>query len=104
MGVGGLGFDDFCLLTPFEFQAVVDAVSNHDDNQQRGAWERARIIACMSLAPWSKSRVRPEAVLPLPWDKKKKIAKRENCNPPRVETKEEAKKRLEELSKRVQLE
>lgn len=38
MGVGGLRFHDFCLLTPFELQAVVDAVADHDDNQQRGAY------------------------------------------------------------------
>lgn len=102
LGVGGLRFDDFCLLTPFEFQAVVDAVSTHDDNQQRGAWERARIIGCMSLTPWSKSGVRPESVLPLPWDGER----RENTpeKPPRVETKEEAKKRLDELLKHVKLE
>lgn len=99
MGVGGLRFHDFCLLTPFELQAVVDAVADHDDNQQRGAWERARIIGCMSLSPWAKGGVRPEAVMPLPWDGKG--TDRYANKPPRVETKEQARENLDKLLKRV---
>lgn len=100
LGVGGLRFDDFCLLTPFEFQAVVNTVAEHDDNQQRGAWERARIIGCMSLSPWSKGAVTPENVLPLPWDReKRKHAESETPIP--TETKEEAKENLDKLLKRI---
>lgn len=99
LGVGGLRFDDFCLLTPFEFRAIVNAVADHDDNQQRGAWERARIIGCMSLLPWSKGGVRPEAVLPLPWDNDRAAAS--HAKPSRAETREEAKANLGKLLKRI---
>lgn len=104
LGVGRLRFEDFCLLTPFEFQKVVDAISQHDDNAERGAWERARIIGCLSLAPWSKGGVKPESVLPLPWDKKDSALKGTAQNHGHVETKEEAKENLEKLLKRVKLE
>lgn len=100
MGVGGLRFDDFCRLTPFEFQKVVDAVSEHDDNAERGAWERVRIVGCLALAPWSKGGVKPESVLPLPWDKKDGVLKSTAQNQGHMETKEEAKKNLEKLLRR----
>lgn len=104
LGVGGLRFDDFCLLTPFEFQAVVDAVATHDDNRERGAWERARIVGCMSLSPWSKGGVKPKTVLPLPWDgekRKRKVNDSQLSQLQREETKEEAKENLGKLLNRI---
>ena len=104
LGVGRLRFEDFCLLTPFEFQKVVDAISLHDDNQERGAWERARIIGCLNLAPWSKGGVKQEGERPWRRAKKDSALKGTAQNHGHVETKEEAKENLEKLLKRVKLE
>lgn len=42
--------------------------------QERGEWERMRILASFVIAPYSKkgSNINPEKLLPLPWDKEAK--------------------------------
>lgn len=79
----------------------MDAVATHDDNRERGAWERARIVGCMSLSPWSKGGVKPKTVLPLPWDGEKRERGVSDCQPLREETKEEAKANLGKLLNRI---
>ena len=70
----GLGFEDFCLCTPIEFQAIMDAFGEMEDARRRDMWERMRILAAISVSPFSKSRVRPENIIRLPWDNERKQA------------------------------
>lgn len=68
LGVGGLSFDDFCLLTPDEFQAVLDAYSEAEERHSHDMWECMRILAAISVSPFSKSRVDPKNLLKFPWE------------------------------------
>lgn len=68
LGVCGLSLQDFCLLTPIEFEAVAQAWRDRDEWLRREAWERARTSATICVSPWSKHSLQPRQVLPLPWD------------------------------------
>lgn len=68
MGVGGLSFDDFSLLTPFEFQAVLEAYSKEEERRSRDMWECMRVLAAIDVSPYSKRSVLPKKLLRLPWD------------------------------------
>lgn len=72
MGVCGMSFNDFILLTPFEFQAVIDARTRHDEQLRRDIWESARMQAAISVSPFSRRPVSPARIMPLPWDKSEK--------------------------------
>lgn len=89
----GLTFDDFCLLTPFEFGEVVEAVQEREHERQREAWEQLRVLGTLSVSPWAKGNLKPQEVLPLPWDKKEVQTRV-------VEDKETEKKRFEALMAR----
>lgn len=90
LGVCGLSFEDFGLLTPSEFQAIAAARHRYDDDREREAWERARIVGVMS--------VDPKRVLPLPWDQRQEA--RPEPTEQRPATKEEAQRAFEALMKR----
>ena len=95
LGVCGLSFEDFGLLTPSEFQAIAAARHRYDDDREREAWERARIVGVMSVSPWSGKSVDPKRVLPLPWDQRQ-----EERPEQKVATKEEAQRAFEALMRR----
>lgn len=71
MAVGciGMSVDDFCELTPDEFTAIHSKWEEREDNLLRGSWERMRLLAAVSVSPYSKKSVTPTALIPLPWDK-----------------------------------
>ena len=98
MGVCGLSFEDFGLLTPSEFRAISEARHRYDDYREREAWERARIVGVMSVSPWSGKSVDPKRVLPLPWDQRQEA----RPEPPEQKpaTKEEARRAFEALMRR----
>lgn len=41
------------------------------ESTERNAWERTRISAAITLQPWSKKALKPQSLIPLPWDKKR---------------------------------
>ena len=61
---------DFCLCTVDEFEAICSAWQKHSEHDERDRWERTRIQAAICIQPHVKNRIRPEKLLPLPWDKK----------------------------------
>lgn len=63
-----LTFEDFCLLTPFEFSEVVSAVHEQEELHQRETWEQLRVLGTLTVSPWAKGSLKPRDVLPLPWD------------------------------------
>lgn len=60
----GLSLADFCALTPAEFAAVAAA----HERQERGAWERARMICGCALQPYAEAHFDIRKALPYPWD------------------------------------
>lgn len=95
MGVCGLGFNDFCLLTPFEFQAVLDARSKADERRSRDLWECMRVLAAVDVSPFSKGNVSPRKLMKFPWDDEGKAQIRKPVS------KEEDKARFMSLMKRI---
>lgn len=72
----GMGVGDFEGMDTDEFLACCRAFDRHVEASARGAWERARIVGVLAISPYSKHSLRPERVLPLPWDKGKRPAAR----------------------------
>ena len=92
-----MSYDDFCLLTPFEFSAVSRARQEQEERRVRDGWERARTGGTLCVSPWSKGRLEPSKVLPLPWDGKSEATPQEHP----VASKEEARAAFEALMKRI---
>lgn len=68
MGAVGMSYNDFCRLRPFEFKAIAEQYNKARDLEQRGAWERTRIIVCSYFQSKTRKRVDPKTAMPLPWD------------------------------------
>lgn len=68
--------ESFCRLTPWEFEAAYEAAARAADEAERAAWERARSMAAIVVAPHCKRPPRPKELLPLPWDKPEAAAPR----------------------------
>ena len=98
LGVVGLRLNDFCHLTPNEWQAVAEAHTTHAENHLHDEWERMRLLATISIQPHVKNKVTPTRLLPLPWDS---IAQQphETALAPQL-SKEEARARFVALVKR----
>lgn len=88
----GLRLNDFCHLTPNEWQAVAHAHTTHDEQAMHDDWERMRLLATISIQPHVKNKVTPNRLLPLPWDS---IAQQPNETAPAPQlSKEEARARF----------
>lgn len=71
LGCMGMRLDDWCRLDVDDFNSAAKAWSEMRDGGERGQWERMRILASIVIQPHVKGRMKPERLLPLPWDKKK---------------------------------
>ncbi len=87
-----MSLDDFVRLTPDEFEAVAAKISEREDERRRDGWEQARIVAKIAVSPYLEQDMSLEQFMPLPWDEKKKV---------KILSKEEDRKRMEEIVKRV---
>lgn len=59
---------DFSMLTPDEFQSVMDAHTKAEEERSRERWECMRILAAVCVSPYSKRGVDPKKIVRLPWD------------------------------------
>lgn len=96
LGCIGLSFDDFCSLYAPEFTAICKAWRQQQEAEQQDAWERMRMHAAITIQPHTKSKLTPQKLLPLPWDKKK----HKQANAPKL-TKEQQRARYEDLLHRL---
>lgn len=71
VGVVGITPHDFRTMTPPEFKAVADARHQRDESAERGAWERMRTLAALTVQPHVSKKITPRTLVPLPWDKNK---------------------------------
>ena len=95
LGCIRMQLDDFCALTPEEFEAVSHAYGEQREAELHGDWERMRMLAAITIQPHVKGRMTPERLLPFPWEKP---IHKENT---RKLTADESKKRFEELVNRT---
>lgn len=70
-------------MTPAEVGAVCKAFHDAEDQRDRGAWERSRIMAYSNVSPYfgKGKKMKPQQFLPLPWDKediRKRAGKHDN--------------------------
>lgn len=92
VGVIHLSYDDFCRLSPLEFGSIYEAWKERTESGDRAEWERMRMLATITIQPHVKGRMRPEKLLPFPWEKPK-VVKGKHL------TLEERKKIMEKLAK-----
>lgn len=88
-------FDDFCKLTPTEFEGVYKVYVGQREAQYKDDWTRMRMLATIVIQPHVKKRITPQALMPFPWEKR---------NDTREETKpltaEECRKRFERVKEK----
>lgn len=91
IAVGNIGmpYNDFCAITPEEFNHIYRAYSEERTAQYQDSWERMRMLAAILLQPHVKGDVTLQKILFFPWEKKKTKKKTS------VISKEEAKRRFE---------
>lgn len=91
LGCIRLSYDDFCRLSPDEFNSVCRVYVDQEQAQYKDNWERMRMLACITIQPHIKNKLTPQKLLPLSWDKKKPKIKAEHVSP------EEAKRKRKEI-------
>ncbi|RRC99048.1 hypothetical protein EII32_08425 [Prevotella sp. OH937_COT-195] len=98
LGCIHLSYDDFCRLTPIEFEHIYKEFRNRQDAAYKDEWERMRMLAAIVIQPHLKKKVTPQKLLPLPWESttKKQRGKAQQL------TAAESLKRFEELAKRTE--
>lgn len=67
-----MSYDDFCLCTFDEFEAICEAWRGMAEGRNRAAWERTRISAAISIQPHVRKRITARQLLPLPWDNQRR--------------------------------
>ena len=70
MGCIGMSLDDFCRCTPLEFEAIAAEYNNREQHYHQTGWEQTRFLALASLQPHTTHTLRPNDIMPLPWDYK----------------------------------
>lgn len=94
LGCIKLSYDDFCRLTREEFHEIYRAYNEQREADYRDDWQRMRMLATISVQPHTKKKITPQQLLPFTWEKQQKKKQP-------ILTKEEDKKRLENLLKRI---
>lgn len=94
LGCIGMSRGDFERCTPFEFHEAWRLWAEHEQDMEKGRWERVRILAAFAVQPYSKKSVKPKELLPLPWDSEAREEAKEEMS------KEEFNRRYAEARKR----
>lgn len=68
LGCLGLSLADFSALTPSEFGECCRAWHEERESRQKDDWERMRLLATITIQPHVKGKLKPQQLLPLPWD------------------------------------
>lgn len=94
-----MSYDDFCRLTPAEFNDVIEAYNSRQEESERAEWERMRLAVTIIIQPHVKKRMRPQELIPFPWDNETlpKAPGRDKGRPERL-TREEQYKRMKHLT------
>lgn len=68
LGCLGLSLADFSALSPSEFGECCRAWREERESRLRDDWERMRLLATITIQPHVKGKLKPQQLLPLPWD------------------------------------
>lgn len=91
-----MSIDDFCGCTEDEFGCIYKSWRELYDSAYKDDWSRMRMLATIVIQPHVKSKITPQKLLPLPWEKiKPRIPKSDNL------TADESKQRFESVLKRI---
>ena len=99
IAVGNIGmpYNDFCAITPEEFNHIYRAYSEERTAQYQDSWERMRMFATIIIQPYAKKGLTPQKLLSFPWEKKNP----ENTKGAPEASKEDALKRFEKVLGKV---
>ncbi len=99
IAVGNIGmpYNDFCAITPEEFNHIYRAYSEERTAQYQDSWERMRMLATIIILPYAKNGLTPQKLLSFPWEKKKP----ESTKAAPAVSKEDALKRFEKVLGKV---
>ncbi len=97
IAIGNIGMlmGEFLDMDFEVFRFVYKAWAEQEETRERSAWERTRVLATLCVQPYSKRRLSPKDVIPLPWDKEQRKPTSKPVG------KEEAKRRMMALLKRI---
>ena len=100
IAVGNIGmpYNDFCAITPEEFNNIYRAYSEERTAQYQDSWERMRMLATIIIQPYAKKGLTSQKLLSFPWEKKKP----EHTKAAPAVSKEDALKRFEEVLGKVE--
>lgn len=72
LGCMGMSIKDFSQCTPSEFYESWQAYNEREERNERGEWERMRMVCLCSLQPYSKRGLTARDVMTFPWEKEEK--------------------------------
>lgn len=64
-------YNDFCAITPEEFNHIYRTYSEERTAQYQDSLERMRMLATIIIQPYVKKGLTPQKLLSFPWEKKK---------------------------------
>lgn len=82
LGVVGMRLDDFMRLTLKEADAVCHSYHETEEQRDRGAWERMRMLAAISIQPHVKKKISPKSLIQFPWENVRKAEVERPQEPP----------------------
>jgi hypothetical protein len=71
----GLSDEDLYDLTPRSFNNKLIGFNKKNEQLSQNHWEQTRLIVHGTIAPHSKHKVKPQELMPFPWDSKNKVKK-----------------------------
>lgn len=71
LGVLGLSLEDFCCLTPEEYNETARQWQQLRDLGERGDWERVRMMCLCMLQPYAKGELKARDVMVFPWEEER---------------------------------
>lgn len=66
-----MGVEEWCGLTPTEWEAICAAYNEKRTADYENEWERMRMLATITIQPHVKGKLTPAKLLPYPWDNRK---------------------------------
>jgi hypothetical protein len=69
----GLSYDNLYDLTPRSFENKLKGFKKYNEQVSQNNWEQTRMIVHAVLLPHSKQKIKPQELMPFPWDNKVKI-------------------------------
>ena len=71
----GMSYDELYNSTPRNFNNKLIGFNAYQEQLMQDNWERTRVIIHSTLSPHTKKKLKPQELLPFPWDNKNKPKK-----------------------------